>query len=101
MPFYTTVRARLKHADVQDAMDAHNGVVSRIVDTTKANGGSGHRVFANPEDPRDFLAMDTWESLEGMQKSYGDPTIQAEIGSLFESPPEVKVWAPREGWTTF
>jgi hypothetical protein len=45
--------------------------------------------------------MDTWESLEGMQKSYGDPTIQAEIGGLFESPPEVKVWAPREGWTTF
>jgi quinol monooxygenase YgiN len=101
MPFYTTVRARLKHPDMQDAMDAHNGVVSRIVDATRANGGTGHRAFANPEDPRDFLAMDTWESLEGMQKSYGDPTIQAEIGGLFESPPEVKVWAPREGWTTF
>jgi quinol monooxygenase YgiN len=101
MPFYTTVRARLKHVDMREAMDAHNGVVSRIVDTTKANGGSSHRVFANPEDPRDFLAMDTWDSLEGMQKSYGDPTIQAEIGGLFESPPEVTVWSSREGWTTF
>jgi len=45
--------------------------------------------------------MDTWDSLEGMQKTYGDPTIQAEIGGLFESPPEVKVWSPRDGWTTF
>src|SRR6266542_1133190 len=101
MPFYTTVRARLKHADQAAAMEAHNAVVSRIVDRTRANGGSGHRVFADTQDPRDFLAMDTWDSLEGMQKSYGDPTIQAEIGSLFDGPPEIKVWSPREGWTTF
>ena len=101
MPFYTTVRARLKDADPQAAMEAHNGVVARIIGTTQANGGSGHKVFANVEDPADFLAMDTWDSMEGMQKSYGDPTIQAEIGSLFEGPPEVKVWSPREGWTTF
>ena len=101
MPFYTTVRARLKDADPKAAMEAHNGVVARLLGTTQANGGTGHRTFANAQDPREFLAMDTWESMEGMQTAFGDPNTQAEIGSLFEGPPEVTIWATREGWTTF
>ena len=59
MPFYTTVRARLKHADPQAAMEAHNGVVARIIGTTKANGGSGHKVFADAagKSTADITAM--------------------------------------------
>ena len=101
MPFYTTVRARLKDADPETAMGTHNGVVARLLGVTQANGGVGHRVFANAQDPREFLAMDTWESMEGMQKAFGDPNTQAEIASMFDGPPEVTIWAPRECWTTF
>lgn len=101
MPFYTTVRARLKDGDPKSAMEAHNAVVARLTPRNRPLGGVGHRVFGNVQDPQEFLAMDTWESIEGLQQAMGDPAVQAEIGSLFEGAPEVTVWAPREGWTTF
>jgi len=101
MPFYTTVRARLKDADQRAAMEAHNAVVARLQPRNAELGGVGHRVYANVEDPREFLAMDTWESMEGLQQAFGDPETQREIGSLFEGPPQVTIWSVREGWTAF
>jgi quinol monooxygenase YgiN len=101
MPVYTTVRARLKDADPAAAMEAHNAVVAALIPRTQAAGGTGHRVFANVQDPQEFLAMDTWESIEGMQSAFGDPDTQSKIGSLFDGPPDVTIWSPRDGWTTF
>jgi hypothetical protein len=101
MPFITTVRARLKDADPRAALAAHNRVVASLIDVTQANGGVGHRAYANAEDPRDFLGLDTWESMEGMQKAFGDIKTQTAIGGLFDGPPEIKVWSLRDGWTTF
>ena len=101
MPFYTTVRARLKDADPRSAMEAHNAVVGRLRPRNTPLGGVGHRVFANVQDPQEFLALDTWETVEGLQQAFGDPDTQREIGSLFEGQPEVTIWSPREGWTAF
>jgi quinol monooxygenase YgiN len=101
MPFYTTVRGRLRDADPQAAMEAHNTVVGRLRPHNEPLGGVGHRVFANVQDPQEFLAMDTWESMEGLQQAMGDPDVQSAIGSLFDGQPEVTIWSPREGWTTF
>lgn len=58
-------------------------------------------VFANATDPMDFLAIDGWESVEGMQQALGDPSVQAEMGSMFDGQRDVTVWVPREGWTAF
>jgi quinol monooxygenase YgiN len=101
MPYFTTVRARLRDADPAAAREHHNRIVAKLTPGTKALGGTGHSAFGNPQDPRDFLAMDNWDSIEGLQKFMGDPAVQQEIGSLFEGPPEVTVWSAREGWTTF
>lgn len=101
MPFYTTVRARLKDADPQAAMEAHNTVVAQLRPGNAELGGVGHRVYANAQDPQEFLALDTWESMEGLQQAFGDPATQQQIGSLFDGPPEVTIWTAREGWTAF
>ena len=101
MPFYTTVRATLKDKDPEQAKAAHNAVVDKLLGKTQAAGGLSHLAYANPQDPAEFLAMDTWQSLEGMQEAFGDPETQAAIGGLFEEMPEIKVWMPREGWTSF
>ena len=45
--------------------------------------------------------MDTWESIEGLQQAMGDPNTQREIGSLFDGQPDIAIWSPREGWTSF
>lgn len=101
MPYYTTVRARLKDADPEAAREAHNAVVARLRPGNTELGGVGHRVFANVQDPQEFLALDTWESMEGLQQAFGNPDTQREIGSLFDGQPEVTIWSPRDGWTAF
>ena len=98
--FITTVRAKLRDADPAAAQEAHNGIVARLRPQLEPKGGSSHMVFANAQDPREFLAIDRWDSEEGLA-ALQDPAIQAEIGSLFDGPPQVTVWAPREGWTAY
>jgi hypothetical protein len=101
MPFYTTVRGRLSNADPKTAMEVHNGIVARVTPRNEQLGATGHRVFANVQDPMEFLALDTWENVEGLQQAFGNPDTQAEIGSMFDGAPEVTIWSPREGWTAF
>ena len=101
MPFYTTVRGRLNNTDPQKAMEVHNGIVARVTPVNEKLGATGHRVYVNVQDPMEFLAMDTWESLEGLQQAFGNPDTRAEIGSMFDGEPQVTIWAPREGWTAF
>ena len=101
MPVHTMVRGRLRHADPAEALAAHNDVVATVRSTPEANGGVGHRVFAAVDDPQEFLAFDTWETVEGLQVAFGDEAVKAQIGGLFEEPPEIRIWSPREGWTTF
>jgi hypothetical protein len=101
MAYITTVRARLRDPDPAQAKAHHNGIVSRLRPKGEPLGGSGHSVFANAADPHDFLAIDRWDSMAGMQQFMGDPSVQGEIGSLFESPPQVTVWEERDGWTAY
>ena len=98
--FITTVRAKLRDADPAAAQEAHNGIVGRLRPQLEPKGGSSHMVFANAQDPREFLAIDRWDSEEGLA-ALQDPAIQAEIASLFDGPPQVTVWAPRDGWTAY
>jgi quinol monooxygenase YgiN len=101
MGYMTTVRARLRNPDQAAAMQHHNDIVAKLRPQGEPLGGVGHSTFAKADDPRDFLALDRWDSMEGLQKFMGDPAVQQEIGSLFEGPPEVTVWATRDGWTAY
>jgi quinol monooxygenase YgiN len=101
MAYITTVRGRLLHDDVVAAMEQHNGIVARVRQRGEPLGNIAHTVYANAQDPREFLAIDTWNSIEGLQAMMGDPSVQAELGSMFDGMPEVTVWAAREGWTAF
>ncbi len=101
MGYITTVRARLRDAEPAAAMEQHNSIVDRLRPRGTPLGGVGHMVFANAQDPREFLAIDRWENVEGLQQFMGDPSVQQEIGSLFEGPPDVTVWAEREGWRSY
>lgn len=101
MAWITTVRGRLREDDPTRARDQHNEIVDGLRERTAPLGGTGHMVFASAEDPREFLAVDRWESLEGLQQFMGDPATGQAIGGMFDGPPQVTVWAEREGWTAF
>jgi quinol monooxygenase YgiN len=98
--FATTVRARLKNEDPEEAKAIHNAIVAKLRPMLEPKGGTSHMVFANAHDPREFLAIDRWDSEEGLA-ALQDPAIQAEIGSMFDGPPQVTVWAVRDGWTAY
>ncbi len=101
MAYITIVRGRLAQADLSAAMNRHNAIVAKLEPATRQMGATGHRAFASAADPRDFLAIDMWESAAGPQRLMTDPAAGAELASLFEGAPNVTVWEAREGWSSF
>jgi hypothetical protein len=101
MGYITTVRGKLLKTDPTEAMDLHNSIVGRLRPRGEPLGGTGHMVFANAQDPGEFLAVDRWDTIEGLQALMGDPSVQAEIGSMFDGAPQVTIWVSRDGWTTY
>jgi quinol monooxygenase YgiN len=99
--YITTVRGKLIKDDPEAAKELHNGIVGRLRTKLEPMGGTSHMVFANTADPTEFLAVDRWESLEGMQAGLGDPATQQEMSSMFDGAPQITVWAVRDGWTAY
>lgn len=92
MKYTVLVRARLKD-DPEAVRQIHDQVVSQTRAQAQEAGDLTHHIFLNPQDPRDFLGIDEWSSLEGFQAFAGSPEIQQFFGQLFEGQPEVTVWA--------
>jgi hypothetical protein len=67
---------------------------------TRPLGAIGHQPHLNPQSPEEFLAIDTWSNLEGLQQFMSNPAVAAELGAMFASPPDVSVWA-ESGWAAF
>ncbi len=101
MAYITTVRAKLRDADPDAAMKHHNEIVDRLRPRGEPFGGVGHSTFADTGDAQEFLAIDRWTSIEGLQQFMTDPSVQREIGSLFEGPPQITIWSEREGWRAY
>ncbi|HLF02343.1 MAG TPA: hypothetical protein VI547_10235 [Anaerolineales bacterium] len=100
MKFITVVRGKLKDADVKAAQAGHDAAVAKLSEFSRPMGAVGHRAYLNPQNSREFLAMDTWDNIEGLQKFMGDPAVAAEFGKLFDGMPDVTVWA-ESGWASF
>jgi len=47
------------------------------------------------------VAIDRWSNIEGLQTFLGDPSVQAQPGSMFDGQQEVTVLAEWEGWRAF
>jgi hypothetical protein len=102
MKYIVTVRGRLKATDPKEAQMGHDATVDRLSPIGRPLGSVGHMVFLNPQDPREFLAIDTWQSLEGLQKFMADAADPgAAIAALFEGQPDIAMWGEAEGWRSF
>jgi quinol monooxygenase YgiN len=91
MKYTVTVRARLK-ADPAAAKKYHDEVTRATKDQAKQAGDLTHKIFLSAQDPRAFLGIDEWSTLEGLQKFSASPEIQQFFGNLFDGRPEVTVW---------
>lgn len=99
MNYITVVRGKLK-GDPKDAQKKHDATVEQLSAMTRPMGAVGHRPHLNPQNPNEFLAIDTWNNIEGLQKFMNDPQVVAAFGELFEGMPDVSVWAESD-WAAF
>ncbi len=79
----------------------HNAILEQLPTIGRPLGAIGHQAYLGTQDPRAFLAVDSWMNLEGMQQFMADPKVAEAFGNLFEGTPDVTVWSEAEGWTSF
>lgn len=96
MQYVVTVRGRLK-GNLAEAQKVHDATISQVSPQSRSMGSTGHQTYLNPEDEKEFLAIDFWNNLEGIQKLYSDPNLAVEFGKLFDGEPEVVIWT-NSGW---
>ncbi len=100
MKYIAVVRGQLKAESQQEAQQLHDEILEQLPAIGRPLGSIGHQAYLDPQNPKAFLAIDTWTSLEGLQKFMSDPTVGEAFGNLFEGPPEVTVWN-ESGWASF
>jgi len=96
MPVTITVRARLQ-GDPESMRRIHDEVTGATKEMAQQAGDISHVVYLNPQDQRDFLGIDTWQSAEQAQAFAANPQIQEFFGRLFEGQPEIRIW-DESGW---
>ena len=96
MKVIVTVKARLK-GDAAEMRELHDSVTGATKEMAQQAGDVSHRIFLNPQDSRDFLGIDEWDSVEHFQAFAGHPQIQDFFSKLFDGEPEVMLWSGA-GW---
>ena len=93
MRVITNVRGTMKETDPEKAKAVHNEIVGRLRPVGEALGSISHQTYLNPQNPREFFAVDTWLDMESLQKFMADPADPpSAIGSMFEGQPDISIW---------
>jgi len=100
MQYVSIVRAKLRGADPDAARKQHDGTVDQLSALTRPMGAVSHQAYLNPQQPMEFLAVDRWKDLEGLQKFMRDPKVAEAFGALFEGQPDISIWS-ESGWASF
>ncbi|HEV8339405.1 MAG TPA: hypothetical protein VGR25_07080 [bacterium] len=101
MRVIVTVRGTMKAKDEQEAQKAHDTTFNRLSPIGRSLGSVGHAAYLNPQNRRQFLAVDSWPNLESLQAFMSHPANPgAAIAGLFEGQPDIAVWV-ETGWAGF
>jgi len=107
MPVYLlAIRGTLKSPTLEQARTIHNQTAGapQNVAAAKSLGDLSHMVYVPTERPKtgagEFLILDLWNSLEGLNQFFANHQVQEQAGLIFESRDPV-VWAPAEGFFNY
>ena len=100
MNYITVVRGKLKAESLKEAQMAHDSTVEHLSAMTRPMGATGHHAYLNPQNQMEFLAVDHWNNLEGLQKFMSNPDVAAAFSNLFEGMPDVSIWSDSD-WASF
>jgi hypothetical protein len=108
--YLLTIRGTLAPDKLEAARKIHNQTAGDPagVAAAKSLGDVSHMVYvpmphdghAKPKGAGEFLIMDLWYSMEGLNTFFSDPHVQ-EGGSMIFSERDPVVWAPAEGFISY
>ena len=80
---------------------AHDAINVPLQPSGKSLSAIGQRAYLNVENPKEFLAIETWTTLDGPQRLFSDSqaNLAAEFDKLFEETPG-SYWRV-SGWESF
>jgi hypothetical protein len=108
--YLLTIRGTLSPDTLEAARNIHNMTAGDPdgVAAAKSLGDVSHMVYvpmphnghANARGAGEFLIMDLWYSIDGLNAFFADKHVQ-EGGAMIFSERDPVVWAPAEGFTSF
>ena len=108
--YLLTIRGTLSPSTLEEARKVHNMTAGNPdgVVAAKSLGDVSHMVYvpmphnghAKSNGAGEFLIMDLWHSIDGLNTFFADKQVQ-EGGALIFTERDPVVWAPAEGFTSF
>ena len=108
--YLLTIRGTLSSSTLEEARKIHNMTAGDPagIAAAKSLGDVSHMVYiplphdghVQAEGAGEFLIMDLWHSIEGLNTFFADEHVQ-QGGNMIFSQRDPVVWAPAEGFTSF
>ena len=108
--YLLTIRCTLAPENLEAARKVHNQTAGAPANVAAAQslGDVSHMVYipmehdghAKTKGAGEFLIMDLWNSMEGLNNFFADPHVQEGGGMIFSDRDPV-VWAPAQGFAGF
>jgi quinol monooxygenase YgiN len=90
--YYAIVRGRLRGTDREASRVMHDRLAEGGEEAARGAGDVAHVVGLGLADPREFLAVDVWTSMDAIEAVYGNPDFQAGFAALFEGTPTIAIY---------
>ena len=108
--YLLTIRGTLSSSTLEEARKIHNMTAGdpQGVAAAKSLGDVSHMVYiplpheghTKPEGAGEFLIMDLWHSIDGLNTFFADEHVQ-QGGNMIFSQRDPVVWTPAAGFTSF
>ena len=104
--FLLAIRGTLASPTIAEARKLHNSTAGHPnnVAAAKSLGDVSHMVYVPIEKPKkdagEFLILDLWSNMDGINQFFANPTVQEQAGQIFSQRDPV-VWGAADGFTGY
>jgi hypothetical protein len=102
--YLLSIRGTLAPSTLEAARAIHNQTAGapQSVAAAKSLGDLSHMVYvpAEPNGVSEFLILDVWNNLDGLNQFFANKDVQEQAGQIFSQRDPV-VWTPAEGFSTY
>jgi len=104
--YLLAIRGTLAPSTLEAARAIHNETAGAPENAAAAQalGDLSHMVYVPLDQPQagagEFLILDLWNNLEGLNQFFANPQVQEQAGRIFSARDPV-VWAPADGFLSY